>query len=366
VGNIYNITVEGGIYAGNTIFPMPETSYRLWENFSREGFLAIERGFIAGNTQNTDQNQFETFLYAGTPLDSNVRAGEIQWASNNGLYAEFRSRTGVIDPRAGSAIDETSQSFDPTTNTLTITIPDATTALSTQLDLFNRQSNSPDASAAIVNGTIAIQFSDDRRTITGRASFYGNGNAESESVASLWNAEFSGTLNETYIGLGETNASDTFQPEPELGPGELNTPIYRFQNTNEPGTYIYVGEQERQNILANFPQFDEEGFTFKVGVTPGDDLLPMYRFQNTNIPGTYAYVGAQERQNIILNFPHFRDEGVAFYVYDSSANQGVDIYRFQNTAMLGTYIYVGEQERQNILANFPGFKEEGPAFEVVI
>jgi peptidyl-prolyl cis-trans isomerase A (cyclophilin A) len=40
--------------------------------------------------------------------------------------------------------------------------------------------------------------------------------------------------------------------------------IYRMQNTQQLGTYIFVGEEEKNNILANFPQFQLKGVAFKV------------------------------------------------------------------------------------------------------
>jgi VCBS repeat-containing protein len=144
----------------------------------------------------------------------------------------------------------------------------------------------------------------------------------------------------------------------------LNDPIYRFQNSVRPGTYLFAGEGESQGIRQNFPQFQEEGFAFNVSNVPDDDLIVFNRFQNTAVPGTYLYAGEQESQNIRRNFPNFKEEGVAFYAYDANANQGVDFYRFQNTQQLGTYLFVGEEERQNILANFPQFREEGIAFKV--
>ncbi len=33
---------------------------------------------------------------------------------------------------------------------------------------------------------------------------------------------------------------------------DLNTPIYRFQSNSKPGTYLFVGEEERLNIYKNF------------------------------------------------------------------------------------------------------------------
>ena len=150
----------------------------------------------------------------------------------------------------------------------------------------------------------------------------------------------------------------------EAGTTSFTTPINRFQNSDRPGTYLFAGERESQNIRENFPNFVEEGQAFKVAVEPGDDLIRINRFQNSSVPGTYLYAGEEESQGIRANFPNFIEEGIAFYVYDGAADIGEDFYRFQNLGVPGTYIFVAGEERQNILNNFPEFKEEGIAFKV--
>jgi len=184
----------------------------------------------------------------------------------------------------------------------------------------------------------------------------------------------------------------------------LKTPLYRFQNTQRQGTYLFVGEAERDDILAKFPQFTLEGLAFKTAskatgdpVTTGnanitvkatnllgdsvtdsftvnvtgenvdssDQLLRFNRFQNLDKPGTYLYAGEQESASIRSQFPNFIEEGIAFYAYGANSNLGDKVYRFQNTQQPGTYIFVGETERQSIRENFPQFAEEGVAFEVV-
>lgn len=148
-----------------------------------------------------------------------------------------------------------------------------------------------------------------------------------------------------------------------VGNETLTSPIYRFRNTEVSGTYLFVNDNERQEILRNFPQFKEEGFAFNVAMEAGDSLIPIYRFQNTSIMGTYLYATEGERQQINQNNSNFREEGIAFYVFGAEANKSDSIYRFQNNDMLGTYLFVTEGERQNINQNFPNFMEEGIAFE---
>lgn len=146
----------------------------------------------------------------------------------------------------------------------------------------------------------------------------------------------------------------------------LNSSMYRFQNLDRLGTYLFVDEVERQNVINNFPQFKEEGYAFNVSKTKDDDLIVFNRFRNTAVNGTYLYAEEAESQNIRQNFPQFVEEGVAFYAYDKDANRGVDIYRMQNTQQPGTYIFLGEEEKNNILQNFPNFQLEGVAFEVLV
>lgn len=146
----------------------------------------------------------------------------------------------------------------------------------------------------------------------------------------------------------------------------LTNPLYRFQNSDNLGTYLFVGEEEKQSIIANYPNFIGEGEAFKVAIAPDDDLIVINRFQNKDIPGTYLYAGEEESISIRANYPNFVEEGIAFYVYDANAGKGIDFYRFQNSQIPGTYIFVGEEERQNIIANFPNFIEEGVAFEVLV
>ena len=149
----------------------------------------------------------------------------------------------------------------------------------------------------------------------------------------------------------------------------LETDIYRFQNSDVPGTYIFAGAEESENIRANFPNFIEEGVAFKVAVEPGDDLFAFYRFQNSNVPGTYLFVGEEER-NAINSDPNlsesFTEEGLAFYVYGAGAELGTPFTRFQNNDVPGTYLFAGPDESADIRNNSPNFVEEGIAFEAEI
>ncbi|VEP17574.1 CHRD domain-containing protein (fragment) [Hyella patelloides LEGE 07179] len=154
--------------------------------------------------------------------------------------------------------------------------------------------------------------------------------------------------------------------------------LFRFRNTTfDSGTYIFVSEQERDTIIDN-PDlnqiFELEGEqedgsinpAFTASANPGEGLSPLYRFQSNITPGNYLFVGEQERQNIDTNFAEeFNEEGLAFYVYQAGSDRGAEFTRFQNQNRPGTYLFAGEAESANIRANFPNFLEEGVAFEAL-
>lgn len=130
----------------------------------------------------------------------------------------------------------------------------------------------------------------------------------------------------TYLFVGEAEAQSVrtnhpiFREEGEafrvaFNPEDDLITIYRFQNQNQPGTYIYVGEQERQSVLQNYSNtFVEEGIAFYVYGADANKGTDIFRLQNLDVPGTYIYVKEQEKNNILANFDNFRLEGVAFEV----------------------------------------------------
>jgi len=179
----------------------------------------------------------------------------------------------------------------------------------------------------------------------------------------------SGDLNTSQaISITVTNVNEA--PPIVTTISKLNTPIRRFQNSDAPGTYLFAGEAESASIRANFKNFKEEGLAFQVGVEKNDTLLqPLFRFQNSNAPGTYLFAGEAESASIranFKNFKNFKEEGIAFYVLEASSGIGGTFNRFQNSNAPGTYLFAGPEESASILANFKNFKLEGPAFNVVI
>ena len=142
--------------------------------------------------------------------------------------------------------------------------------------------------------------------------------------------------------------------------------LTRFQNSAVPGTYLFVGDAEAQNVRDNFsPPFTEEGFAFNISSQDGDGLTQFNRFQSTANPGTYLFANETESISIRSNFADaFTEEGIAFYAFGADANIGQDVIRFRNINT-NTYLFSLIPEAQSIRANFADtFVEEGIAFEV--
>ena len=215
-----------------------------------------------------------------------------------------------------------------------------------------------------------------------------NEDAELDSVTNIDLQSAGIGVNDEEIVFGDDNLEDGDLTVAENVDSLITTELFRFRNTRfDTGTYLFVDEQERDRILNN-PEFDEifelEGVqeddsvtpAFTASIGPGDDLIPFYRIQSLDTPGTYLFVGQGEYDNIFAEDSDQRDkwqpEGLAgeedipdFYLYDSSLDRGVQFDRFQNTQN-GVFLYAGPSETQNI-ENDPFlsdvFVNQGNAFE---
>ncbi|RMD73013.1 MAG: hypothetical protein D6822_00300, partial [Cyanobacteria bacterium J149] len=148
----------------------------------------------------------------------------------------------------------------------------------------------------------------------------------------------------------------------------LDTAMYRFRSLNTEGSYLYVGEEERDSILTNYTNsFIEEGLAFYVSDTPEDGLVAFNRFRNTNQTGGYIYAGEEESQSIQANYPNFVSEGIAFYAYPQGAQMANNITRFQNSNFPGSYLYTASPETETVITNYANtFNLEGLAFEALV
>jgi hypothetical protein len=165
--------------------------------------------------------------------------------------------------------------------------------------------------------------------------------------------------------------------------------LFRFRNTSfDTGTYVFVGTEERDNILESENLRDtfsldgrQEDETinpaFKASTVSEEGLIPFYRLKSVDVAGTFLYVSTAEYNTIFDADSEQKDqweqEGLdeedndipEFYLYDGNADIGTKFNRFQNTEN-GTFLYAGEAETEAI-ENDPNlsslFTNQGVAFE---
>ncbi|MDJ0534574.1 MAG: hypothetical protein QNJ70_19180, partial [Xenococcaceae cyanobacterium MO_207.B15] len=173
-------------------------------------------------------------------------------------------------------------------------------------------------------------------------------------------------------------------------PSEETIELFRFRNTTfSTGTYVFVGAEERDAILADSDlnqTFELDGVNPDGSVNPaftastesGDDLEGFFRLSSLDNPGTFLFVGQGEYDAIFAEDSDQRDrwerqgfdsDGTTdipeFYLYGVGAGLGTPFNRFQNRAN-NTFLFVGPEETEAINSNpdfSAAFLNQGGAFE---
>ena len=209
--------------------------------------------------------------------------------------------------------------------------------------------------------------------------------ASLNSVANIDLQTASISVNDQELTFGESNFDDGSVQV--VGRTDLNTiQLFRFRNrTFSTGTYLFVGAEERDAILAN-PDFNQtfelEGNgnpAFTASTETGDNLAPFFRLKSIDVPGTFLFVSTAEYNGIFAENSAQRDKWQAegfnaqgidipeFYLFGVGANQGVEFNRFQNLEN-GTFLYAGPAESAGINGD-PNlssiFIDQGTAFESI-
>jgi hypothetical protein len=125
-------------------------------------------------------------------------------------------------------------------------------------------------------------------------------------------------------------------------------PVFRFFNT-QTGTHFYTtSTSERDQVIANLPQYSFEGEAFQAasGASPG--LKPVYRFFNTQNGVHFYTISESERDFIQANLPQYNLEGVAYHASQVGGAGLSPLYRFF-LPRAGTHFYTAsEAERQQV------------------
>ena len=146
--------------------------------------------------------------------------------------------------------------------------------------------------------------------------------------------------------------------------------VYRFFNPDL-GVHFYTASNaERDDIIANLPNYVYEGESYLAAAETADPLTgarPVYRFFNQNTGAHLYTMSESERDAINGNLPNYNYEGVAYYGYESDRPGATPLYRFYNPAIDAHFYTPSAAERDAVLANLPDYQLEnndGIAFYV--
>ena len=211
---------------------------------------------------------------------------------------------------------------------------------------------------------------DDRLIFTGDFYSQNSGDDEEALLTLSDNSDNGGNDDDDNGGNNDDNDDDNGDNGGSEDP--TNTiELFRFRNTTfESGTYVFVGADEKDAILADenlSNTFSLDGLqddgtvnpAFKASLEPGNDLIPFYRLKSLDVLGTFLFVSTGEYDAIFADDSDQKDKwekegkdsnGVdipEFYLLDGSADRGVEFNRFQNNQN-GTCLYAGLGETEDI------------------
>jgi hypothetical protein len=108
---------------------------------------------------------------------------------------------------------------------------------------------------------------------------------------------------------------DLARSEGEPVPEGICSPVYRFWSDTYKHHFYTISETEKNNILANMPEWHYEGLVYAANQYAfGYASSPLYRFWSDKYKAHFYTISESEKNNIISTMPEWRYEGIAYYV----------------------------------------------------
>ena len=142
------------------------------------------------------------------------------------------------------------------------------------------------------------------------------------------------------------------------------TAVFRFYNFATNAHFYTNSVEQRDAVIAYYPDFKYEMVAFYAYAKPAAGLSPVYRFYNTQTAAHVYTANEQERQAMQANPAAFNEEGVAWWARSDAGSETVNVHRFLNQ-QTGRYFYTASvQERDQVIATFDFLKYQGVAYNV--
>ncbi len=210
----YQVTARGTAYSGTTTFLSSATTFQPVSSFRLDGSFVASSPIDTTNTSRNGVNLLDFGFLFGHPFGS-PEAGSILWATNIGLDNSLISTT-----RTGAgALDDVTQTYDPTTRTLVTRVDAAISQLITS-QFFEITGAVFADTYRPLSGEIDITFSADGRSFVGTALLLGVGLIFPGTAA--WQVNLTGSsTNSQGVALDTTALIVPAAPGPPPGSGHF-------------------------------------------------------------------------------------------------------------------------------------------------
>lgn len=139
-------------------------------------------------------------------------------------------------------------------------------------------------------------------------------------------------------------------------------PAYRFYNGDFKSHFFTASAGEAQGIIKNNFAWAFEGVAFNVLRTADCvDALPVYRFWSMAYSTHFYTISEAEKNNIVANNPNWSFEGSVYCAYPTDQAESTDpVFRLWNNTDQRHFYTLSEEERDQLVTD--GWNYEGVAY----
>jgi predicted outer membrane repeat protein len=156
----------------------------------------------------------------------------------------------------------------------------------------------------------------------------------------------------------------------DLGPFECPGlgPVYRFWSPTKNQHFYTILASERDKLINRYANvWRYEGEAYYAFYQPVEEnLLPVYRFWSAKLEAHFWTINEEERANLIKNYPGvWTPEGIAFYAYPEGRQPlgTLPVHRFWSNRLGHHFYTISEAEKNKLLKSYPQiWQYEGAAW----
>lgn len=169
---VYDVTISGTTYFGNTNFPHSDTRYTPQQDFTLRGVLfVLPTRDRSGVNFDNGVNVRDVGLKVGSPASA-PQAGSVWFATNTTVFADMGVGNAL---QRYASLDTAFVTVNNAGNRIRITVDDQSVARTSQLNSFNVKSGLTANVYQILAGGMELRFSSSGSRVSGSLDFIGSG-----------------------------------------------------------------------------------------------------------------------------------------------------------------------------------------------